>query len=109
MSLELFGNELLINVFEYLTATEIILAFHSINSRFDSLILAHPGTHVLELKSISKSAVDSFHRHIVAMYSTGVLSRPYTVAIGDFYNDKRLDVVIANFCTDIVETLVQMC
>ena len=30
------------------------------------------------------------------MYSTGARSRPYTVAIGDFNNDHRLDLVMAN-------------
>ena len=30
-------------------------------------------------------------------YSTGSLSQPYAVAVGDFNNDSRLDIVVANY------------
>jgi hypothetical protein len=33
-------------------------------------------------------------------YSTGILSRPYTVAISDLNNDYKLDIVIANSGTN---------
>jgi hypothetical protein len=37
---------------------------------------------------------------IPTMYSTGARSRPYIVAVGDFNNDNRLDIVIANSGTN---------
>ena len=39
---------------------------------------------------------------IGAVYSTGARSRPYTVSIGDFDNDRRLDIVIANSGTNTI-------
>ncbi|CAF4403712.1 unnamed protein product, partial [Adineta steineri] len=33
-------------------------------------------------------------------YSTGSDSEPYSVAVGDFNNDTRLDIVAANFWTN---------
>jgi hypothetical protein len=36
------------------------------------------------------------------MYSTGARSRPYTVSIGDFNNDNRSDIVIANSGTNTI-------
>ena len=35
-------------------------------------------------------------------YSTGNDSQPYSVAVGDFNNDSRLDIIVANYGTDNV-------
>ncbi|CAF4712417.1 unnamed protein product, partial [Rotaria sp. Silwood2] len=39
-------------------------------------------------------------------YSTGIDSAPYMIAVGDFDNDHRLDVAIANFGTNSVVVLL---
>ncbi|CAF4639966.1 unnamed protein product, partial [Rotaria sp. Silwood2] len=40
-------------------------------------------------------------------YSTGIDSAPYMIAVGDFDNDHRLDVAIANFGTNSVVVLLR--
>jgi hypothetical protein len=39
-------------------------------------------------------------------YPTGLLSRPYSLAVGDFNNDSRLDIVVANFGINSVGVLL---
>jgi hypothetical protein len=43
---------------------------------------------------------------IVQTYSTGPYSTPYCVTVGDFDNDDRLDIAVANFDTDNVGILL---
>jgi hypothetical protein len=35
-----------------------------------------------------------------ATYSTGLFSEPYSIVVGDFNNDNRLDIVVANYADD---------
>jgi hypothetical protein len=39
-------------------------------------------------------------------YSTGLNSSPYSVAIGDFNNDTKLDIVVANYGSDNIAILL---
>ena len=41
----------------------------------------------------------------VMLFSTGQFSNPYSVAVGDFNNDKRMDIVVANRNTDNVSVI----
>jgi hypothetical protein len=36
-------------------------------------------------------------------YSTGLKSSPYSIAVGDFNNDSRLDIVVANYGSNSVD------
>jgi hypothetical protein len=42
----------------------------------------------------------------VVPYSTGFGSEPYSIAIGDFDNDKRLDIAVANYGTNNIGVLL---
>ena len=39
-------------------------------------------------------------------YSTGLGSRPYSVGVGDFNNDTKLDIVVANYGTNSIGVLL---
>jgi hypothetical protein len=40
-------------------------------------------------------------------YSTGVISSPYSVAVGDFNKDDHLDIVVANYDSHSIGVLLQ--
>jgi hypothetical protein len=42
-------------------------------------------------------------------YSLGYLSLPYSIAVGDFNRDSWLDIAVANYGTDNIEILLQVC
>ena len=39
-------------------------------------------------------------------YSTGLYSSPYSVAVGDFNNDTRLDIVVTNYAINTLGVLL---
>ena len=55
MNFESLANELLFNLFEYLSTADIICAFSNLNSRFNRIIFAHLHGCYLNFKSISKT------------------------------------------------------
>jgi hypothetical protein len=70
------------------------------DSRLD-IIVANSGTNNVGvfLGYVSESFLST------PAYSTGFLSRPTSIAVGDFDNDTRLDVVVANNGTDNIMVL----
>ncbi|CAF2149187.1 unnamed protein product [Rotaria magnacalcarata] len=59
MKLEVLANELILDLFEYLTTAELLQAFHSLNSRFKSLIIHHFQMHTFEIGSL---AINNFQK-----------------------------------------------
>ncbi|CAF2805783.1 unnamed protein product [Rotaria sp. Silwood2] len=55
MNLESFSNELLLDLFEYLSAVNLIRAFYNLNFRINNLILIHFQCYDLNFRSISQS------------------------------------------------------
>jgi hypothetical protein len=58
MSFESLSNELLLDLFEFLSTTHLIRAFHGLNLRFNSLIYDHLQIHGINFSSVSKRAFD---------------------------------------------------
>ena len=58
MSLEFLANELFLDVFEYLSSVELVRCFHSLNSRFNNLLLIHFQKHRLDFRESSKKDFD---------------------------------------------------
>ncbi|CAF0740751.1 unnamed protein product [Rotaria sp. Silwood1] len=58
MNLELLANELLLEIFEYFHAIELLRTFHCLNKRFDSLIFTHFRTYRLDFRTASKQDCD---------------------------------------------------
>jgi hypothetical protein len=52
---ELLANELLLDLFEYLSTVHLPGAFLGLNSRFDTLIFVHLRTYYLDFRSVSKN------------------------------------------------------
>ncbi|CAF2565363.1 unnamed protein product [Rotaria sp. Silwood2] len=69
MNFESLANELLIDLFEYLSPVHLLHAFHGLNSRFDSLLLGHFRTHGLDFRSISKHHIYTICRHLSVISS----------------------------------------
>ncbi|CAF3986983.1 unnamed protein product [Rotaria sordida] len=64
MNLESLANELLIDLFEFLSSVHLLNAFHDLNSRIDSLLLIHFRTHGLDFRSILKHDFLIICRHL---------------------------------------------
>ncbi|CAF3765429.1 unnamed protein product [Rotaria socialis] len=58
MNLEFLPNELLFNFFDYLNIFDLFKAFYSLNSQFNSLILAHCHQCRLDFRSTNKTDFD---------------------------------------------------
>lgn len=54
IDLECLANELLLDLFEYLSSIDLLRAFYALNTRFNDLILLHFQRHALNFQSISK-------------------------------------------------------
>jgi hypothetical protein len=52
--LESLANELLLDIFEHLTAVNLLDAFHHLNSRFDTLLFIYFHGYNLDFRFISK-------------------------------------------------------
>lgn len=59
MSLEVLANELLLEIYRYLNACELIHSFHQLNERFNQLLSLHFQIYPLDLRMISKTNFDS--------------------------------------------------
>ncbi|CAF2325843.1 unnamed protein product [Rotaria sp. Silwood2] len=58
MNFEFLANELLLEVFEYFHAVELIRTFHHLNQHFDNLIFTHFRTHRFDFRTASKQDSD---------------------------------------------------
>ncbi|CAF0843958.1 unnamed protein product [Rotaria sordida] len=58
MNLKLLANELLLDIFEYFHAVELLQTFHRLNKRFDNLIFTHFRTHRFDFRTASKQDFD---------------------------------------------------
>ncbi|CAF3808035.1 unnamed protein product [Rotaria sordida] len=58
MNLEFLPNELIFNLFEYLSILDLFQAFYGLNSRLNTLILAHCRKCRLDFESITKTNFD---------------------------------------------------
>jgi hypothetical protein len=62
MKLEYLANELLMEIFEYLTTIDLLHIFHYHNSRFNTLLFKYFRGYNLDFRSISKQEFDIFIR-----------------------------------------------
>jgi hypothetical protein len=58
MDLESLANELLLDLFEYLSGVDLLRTFYDLNTRFNDLIYLHFQTNMLNFQSISKCDFD---------------------------------------------------
>ncbi len=65
MSLELLGNELLLDLFQFLSTAQLLRVFNRLNHRFDTLLLEHFCAHGSHFRSLSKHDFDIiFQQHL---------------------------------------------
>ncbi|CAF4218428.1 unnamed protein product, partial [Adineta steineri] len=74
MKLELLPNELLLNLFEYLTIFHVFQAFDNINIRFRTLILIYCQKIHLDFQSISKTNFDIICKKYLPLFNHQILS-----------------------------------
>ncbi|CAF3253176.1 unnamed protein product [Rotaria sp. Silwood2] len=79
MSLELLANELILDLFKFLTCAHLIHTFVGLNSRFDALGLNHFQTHGLDLRTVSKNDFDTICRQ----YLMPMINRISTLCLSD--------------------------
>lgn len=68
-------NELLLDLFEYLSSVDLLRAFSGLNHRFDHLLITHFRNHALDLRSISKRDFDLLcqeHRASITAHIIGL-------------------------------------
>jgi hypothetical protein len=58
MKFELLTNEILLDLFEFLDAVDLLRAFSDINTRFDSLLFTNFHAYQLDFQLISSSQID---------------------------------------------------
>ncbi|CAF3277712.1 unnamed protein product [Rotaria socialis] len=63
MKLEALANELILDLFEYLTTAELLQAFHSLNSRLKSLVIYHFKIRTFEIGSLSMNNFQKICEH----------------------------------------------
>ncbi|CAF0965900.1 unnamed protein product [Adineta ricciae] len=63
MHIESFANELFLEIFHYLTTSNIYYGFHGLNERFDALILEYFRTCDIDFRSISRCDFDFICQH----------------------------------------------
>jgi hypothetical protein len=72
--LEHLANEILMEIFEYLTFTDLLHAFHRLNSRFHNLLFKYFHGHNLDFQSISKQEFDECIREYLPLIITQIKS-----------------------------------
>lgn len=58
MSLEIFSNELFLDIFDYLSTIDLIKSFYNLNTHINNLLFLHLKIHSLNFQSSSKSDFD---------------------------------------------------
>ncbi len=74
LQLELFPNELLLDIFEFLNTTHLIHAFHDLNFRFNRLLYAHFQNHQLNFHSMSKNHCDIICQEYLPILTNSISS-----------------------------------
>ncbi|CAF3967920.1 unnamed protein product [Adineta steineri] len=65
MNLESLANELLLDIFQYLSSANLLHAFYNLKNRFNSLLLRHFQNYDLDFQSISKDDFNTMCRHLL--------------------------------------------
>jgi hypothetical protein len=96
MNLESLANELLLDLFEFLSAVHLLRAFHGLNSRFDTLLLAHFGTYHLDFRSISKTDFDIVCEQHLPLIADRIVS----LCLSDDYDTpQQIDLFLSHLFT----------
>ncbi|CAF1288520.1 unnamed protein product, partial [Adineta ricciae] len=74
MNFEQLANELLLDIFEYLSAVDILRAFNQLNTRFDTLLLTHSKTYHLHFRSVSKHDFRFFCQRNLPLIANQIIS-----------------------------------
>ncbi|CAF4671043.1 unnamed protein product [Rotaria sp. Silwood2] len=74
MSLELLANELLLDLFEYLNACNLLHAFHGLNARFNQLLFIQLQKYYLDFRLISKNNFEYFCQQYLTSINNRVIS-----------------------------------
>ncbi|CAF1439078.1 unnamed protein product [Adineta steineri] len=74
MNFETLANELLLDIFEYLSAVDLLRAFHQLNKRFNNLLFIHYKTYHLDFRSISKCDFDIFCQRYLPRITDRIIS-----------------------------------
>jgi hypothetical protein len=74
LQLELFPNELLFDIFEFLNTRHLIHAFHNLNFRFNRLLYGHFQTHQLNFHSMSKNHCDIICQEYLPILTNSIIS-----------------------------------
>jgi len=79
MYLELLANELLLDIFEYLSSVDLFQSFFDLNIRFNNLIFLHFQTHSLNFQSTSKYDFDL----ISQKYLPSITNKIFSLRLSD--------------------------
>jgi len=74
MSLELLANEIILDLFEYLDAINLLRAFYGLNDRFDQLLLIKHQRYYLDFCSISKRDFEIFCQEYFSSINDRIIS-----------------------------------
>ncbi|CAF0892840.1 unnamed protein product [Adineta steineri] len=97
MSLELLPNELLFNIFQYLSTPDVLRAFLQLNRRFDELVDKHLYTcKYIDLRTTSKFNFDLFWKQYLAPLAGKIISLSLS---NDFNTPDQVDQLYAHGIT----------
>lgn len=74
MNIEFLANELLLDIFEYFNAIEILHSFHQLNIRFNTLIYIHLQKCPLDFRSIYKQDFDNICQNHLPFITNYIIS-----------------------------------
>ncbi len=72
--MEILPNELLLELFQYLDATELFRAFWNLNNRFDTLLFTHFRLYHVNFHSFIKYQTDFLSRHVIPLITNQIIS-----------------------------------
>ena len=82
-----------------------ITIFDMNNDNYFDLIVANWGTNEILIYYGTKDA----HFSVQQSYSVGYDARPQSLAIANMNNDDMFDIIVANYGTNYIEILLQIC
>ncbi|CAF4183647.1 unnamed protein product, partial [Rotaria sp. Silwood2] len=74
MNFESLANELLLDIFEYFNAIQLLHIFHGLNIRFNKLIYLHLQTYPLDFRCISKQDFDNICQKHLPFITNQIIS-----------------------------------
>ena len=86
LNIESLANELLLDLFEYISSVDLLHAFYGLNNRFDKLLHDHLQTHSLDFRSTSKTNF----RLICQQYLPTFANSIYSIYLSDDDNEKSI-------------------